>query len=74
MPQLDKFEYDGLLVTYDVELNCYYLTDMNYMCPIGRLRLDEGPGWVLAIQTTFLDGHEMQTIANMIAALNEDIA
>lgn len=69
----DKFEIGGLLVEYDVELNNYYLTDVSYAARLGYLSLQEGPGWVFLVHSTFLDGGELGVISEMVNALNAEL-
>lgn len=53
----------------------YKVLDATYNCEVGRLRHDDGPGWILVdIQAPFLDWGQMTTIATFIGdTLSQEI-
>lgn len=71
---MDEFEINGLRIRYNVGSNRYFLVDMNYASSIGALSLEEGPGWVLHVWTSFLDWGQLQTVADLVSALNEELS
>lgn len=73
MPE-ERIVYGSLLIQYNVGNNSYYIIDMNYACSIGTLNLSEGPGWVFRPVTTFLDWSDLQTIADLVADLNQELS
>ncbi len=66
--------YGVLQIRYDVSFNRYTLIDTNYACDIGALVLSAGPGWTFRPVTSFLDWNDLQTIADLVADLNQELA
>jgi hypothetical protein len=69
----DQFIYDSLLVRYDAESGRYHLVDINYVCEIAALVLEDGPGWVVRPNATFFDVGEIATILELLSALNKEL-
>lgn len=61
---MDEIEENGLVFTPVSENNKQWtILDLNYGCSIGRLCLEQGPGWILdQFGTKFLDLGQMSTI------------
>lgn len=72
MPSDEASKESKFVVTYNGNNNTFKLTDINYDVVIGYLGLHEGPGWVLTkIETSFLDGFQLATLAKYIERLNK---
>lgn len=71
----NSFEYEGLLVTYNAEVDAYQLISIGYDYVVGWACVKEGPGAVIEFgeYRDWMDLGTTLTVANFLSDLNETI-
>lgn len=65
-------DFRNLVFEKDVEAKTIKAFDINYVCWIGTFKFEEGPGWVLNLETNFLDVGQMSTLVAYISKIYRD--